>query len=144
MSAYIGHACYSRVQPLLATYPDLVPYKIVKDAPGGKEVVGSFLIFPVKLKEGKKNALLVRALNIPEGSQFEMTSIVEGIFDQMQKIQGEGGIVIIPGRMGARSEFQFIESAFKPYLTPERETSLSEKFDFNNYDLTQACHIVRG
>jgi|GEM_PF-6059384 len=142
LSAYIADACYSRVYPLLSQHLDVVPYKIIHQTNSGPRIIGSFLTFPVQLKTGEQ-AMLIRALNIPQGNQFDMPAIIKGIFQRMSAINANGNLVLIPGIVGARGEYASVERALQDLLEPQNQVSLSSVFDFNGLDLTDNCYVVR-
>ncbi len=147
LSGYLADVCYTAEKNMLERFPNVVPFKFVaRDAVTGEaEFIGSVLMFEVKDAQGE-NALLVRGFDVPNESKYDMPKFIEKFIDQMQVVAQRRGIkkIILPGTAGAMSNYamtnRHIESRYKQDRAP---TSLSERFAFNSYDITNNVYVAR-
>ncbi|MFH1236477.1 MAG: hypothetical protein V1685_06110 [Parcubacteria group bacterium] len=147
LSGYLADVCYTAEYPLLEKYPSVVPYKFVaRDAETGSPAfVGSVLVFEVTTSNGDP-ALLVRGFDVPNEQKYDIGKFIEKFIDQLTIVAQKRGIkkVLVPGLTGATSNYamtnRHVESTYKTDKTP---VGLAEPFDFNNYNLTENCYVVR-
>ena len=152
MSAYLGKACYSAEYPLLARYPNLIPYRFTNNTdPDNKELLGSVLVFELESEEGEKVALL-RAFNIPDETKVNVSKFIEDFIEGISSDLKARGIkkIIIPGAKGTISNHAMIlRHMCQTYIDGKEPISLSKTFDFNrqgnndSYDITHNCYVAR-
>jgi hypothetical protein len=144
MSGYLADVCYTAEYPLLAPRPNLVPYKFVLGGEANPEFFGSVLIFEVDDASGNP-CLLIRGFDVPNETQIDINQFIENFIDKMAEIGRARGKkrVLIPGNLGAISNYQMTLHHMTQYLRPEVKVSLREPFRFNNYILTNDCYVAR-
>ncbi len=147
MSGYLADVCYTAEYPLLKKWPNVVPFKLVYTADdGSKEFLGSVLVFEVTQKNGEK-ALLVRAFDVPQEEDFNISKCIESFLDAMQDLGKKRGAtkVLVPGVNGAISNYLMTVAHIKQYVTDKTAVSLAEEFKFNgeSYNLTDNCFVAR-
>lgn len=147
MSGYLADACYSAEYPLLKKYPNVIPYKFVtiNTETGDPQFIGSVLVFEVNDAEGNPS-LLVRAFDVPNESAIDVNSFIEQFLDKVAEVGRARGKrqVLVPGNSGAVSNYQMtINHIRKNYTAGRTATTLSDRFDFNGYDLTNDCFVAR-
>ena len=147
LSGYLADVCYTAETNMLERFPNVVPFKFVaRDAAtGDPEFIGSVLMFEVKDAQGE-NALLVRGFDVPNESKYDMSKFIEKFVDHMEVVAQRRGIkkILVPGNPGATSNYamtnRHVESRYKQDRSP---ASLSERFAFNNYDITNNVYVAR-
>ncbi len=147
MSGYLADVCYTAEYPLLSRYPNLTPFKFVTNNPdtGEPEFIGSVLVFEVK-SVGDKPSMLVRAFDVPHENEIDIASFIEQYLDKLAIVAKQRGItqILIPGNSGAMSNYQMtINYMRQTYTAGKSPVSLSERFAFNGYDLTNDCYVAR-
>jgi len=148
LSGYIGNVCYTAVTPMLQSYENLTPYKFVVNNPinNSVELAGSCLVFEEKDINGD-SVLLVRALNIPNlENSINVGQFVEKFFDQLTVTAKERNIkkIIIAPDGGTISNYAGVTNyVIDNYVRGKEPVKLQNKFDFNGYDITNSCRVVR-
>ncbi len=144
LSGYIANACYTSEYPLLKDRK-VVPYKFVEARGNERNIIGSVLLFEVETFDRKK-ALLVRAFNVPDEKTYDSVELLEQFLDYCQEAAANLGkdLVLLPGDNGAISNYSMVlNHVDSKYKTEQNRAKLSERFNFNNYDLTNHCFVVR-
>lgn len=147
MSGYLADVCYTAEYPLLKGR-DVVPYKFVRRATAGgtPEFIGSVLVFEVATETGE-NALLVRGFDIPHEESYDISTLIETFIDGLSDTALKRGKtkILVPGDDGAVSNYsRTIRHFYNQYSSDaQRRIFLSERFNFNGYDLTQRCYVAR-
>ncbi len=147
MSGYLADVCYTAEYPLLKKYPNVVPYKFISNNPdtGEAEFSGSVLVFELIDSNGNPS-MLVRALNVPHENQIDIDSFIEQFLEKLADVGRKRGIkqILVPGNSGAVSNYQMtINHMRQNYSNGKQPVTLSEKFAFNGYDLTNDCYVAR-
>lgn len=145
LSGYIANACYTRETNILEQWA-VTPYRIVDEAKQPPSLIGNFLLFDVRMADGK-SAILLRALNIPEENGYDIPVICEKIIDaaaEVAKRQGASA-VLIPGSDGAISNYgRTLVHMNAQYIKDRTPVSLDSEFAFNGYKLTDNCFVARS
>jgi len=147
MSGYMADVCYTRVYPLLKTYPDLTPYKFISNSESeNPEFVGSTLVFKV---EGAidQPVFLIRAFNIPNEQAVDIGKFFESFIDHLTPIARNMGIkkIIAAGTSGTISNYSATTNyIISKYVTGKEPVPLKTTFNFNGYDITNECYLVRN
>ena len=143
MSGYLADVCYTAVYPLLRNR-EVVPYKFVTVDPVTKlpKFIGSVLVFEVDTEDGE-GALMVRGFDVPKEHDYEMSKFIEQFLDKMADLAKQRGKkrVLIPGNTSAMSNYSQTINHFRNYY--HESANLSERFDFNGYDLTNNSLVAR-
>jgi hypothetical protein len=147
VSGYLGNACYTKVYPLLEQYPsNLIPFKFVSERDkDNRELFGSVLVFELQDNEGNDVALL-RAFNVPRESEIDVGKFIENFIEKISPTLKARGIkkILVPGMDGAISNYGLIRKHMhRKYIDGKNPLSLSDKFDFNGYNITKDCYLVR-
>jgi len=146
MSGFLADVCYTEEKRLLQRFPNVIPFKfVVDDAFGNKNFIGSVLVFEVTDNKGDKVDLL-RGFDVPQEDGFNIFKFIESFMDQLQSMAKKRGVkkIIIPGFVGAISNYSLtVNHMNKNYIKSENQVSLSERFSFNNYDITNDCYVAR-
>lgn len=145
LSGFFAQACYSAEKSLLANWP-VVPYKFIDRSKSPPEIIGTALVFELALDNGEQ-ALLVRPINIPNETEYDVETFCEQFFDQIAGIGKKRGFnkVLVPKKDGAISNSAGIKRYIPAqYCTGKTPVTLSERFAFNGYDLTHDCFVVRS
>lgn len=145
MSGYLADVCYTAEYPLLKPRPNLVPHKLVVGEEDEAEFFGSYLIFELEEDSGDK-IMLVRGFNVPDEASIDIVKFIETSFDKLEATAQKRGMkkIVIPGLMGALSNYPLTKNyLFNRYVKEKESIKLKKKFDFNNYDLTESCFVVR-
>lgn len=145
LSGYIANACYTKEYPLLRDRPNLVPYKFVAEDNGEFRLMGSVLAFELTQDNGDK-VMLMRAFNVPDESSVGVSDFIEKMLNELARVGRERGLkrIIVPGTHGTISNYTMANSHIRQqYVEGKQPISLAEKFNFNNYDLTNDCFTAR-
>ncbi len=144
MSGYLANVCYTAEKEMLRRYPNVIPYKFVVDESEEKRFIGSVLVFELKSKEGEKVALL-RAFDVPKEDEINIPEFIENFINSITPSVKNRGItkIIIPGTGSAVSNYHMTLNHLSKYNKPENKIALYPKFDFNNYNITDNCYVVR-
>lgn len=104
------------------------------------------LVFEVVTETGE-NALLIRGFDIPHEESFDMSATIEAFINGLSETAITRGKtkILVPGVSGAVSNYsRTISHFYNNYSSDERRNiHLSNRFDFNGYDLTQHCYVAR-
>lgn len=148
MSGYLADVCYTAEYPLLKKWPNVVPYKFVRQnsQTGEPEFIGSVLVFSVTEAEGNPS-LLIRAFDVPDETSIDIRQFIEGFLDNVVTpvaVATGKRQILIPGNLGAVSNYQMTMNHMREqYINGKSPISLAENFNFNNYDLTKNCYVAR-
>lgn len=147
MAGYLANACYTGVESLLSEYPNVVPYKMVTRDPATDvpSFIGSVLVFELKGADGKP-ILLVRAFDVPDEENISIPEIIEQFMDIMTEVakKRQATQIRVPGNHGAISNYPLtINHMEQNYIKGKTPESLSERFAFNYYDLTNDTYVTR-
>jgi hypothetical protein len=145
MSGYISNVCYTEETSLLADW-QVTPYKFVDRSKSPNEVIGTALMFDVKLESGEP-AILIRAINIPDEINYDIKSLCEKYITVAEDVARKKGAkkVLIPGSTGSMSNYKMTINHLESTYCAEGQVavSLAEEFKFNGYDLTHNCYVAR-
>jgi len=146
MSGYMADVCYTKVYPLLKTYPDLVPYKFVANSKSeNPEFIGSTLVFKVEDADNQP-VFLIRAFDIPNEQSVDIGKFFESFIDHLAPIAKNMGIkkIITAGTQGTISNYSVTNNyVISRYVRDQKNIPLKETFNFNGYDITHQCYLVR-
>ncbi|MFA6368903.1 MAG: hypothetical protein WCX20_00790 [Candidatus Shapirobacteria bacterium] len=146
MSGYMADVCYTRVYPLLKQYPNLIPYKFVDSSVNNNsELIGSTLVFQVETKNGDP-ALLIRAFDIPKEQTLDIGQFFEKFVDSLSESAKKLGVkkIIAAGSSGTISNYPLTTKyVVSNYIKDKEVIPLKDKFNFNGYDITNQCYLVR-
>ncbi len=144
MSGYLANVCYTAEKEMLRRYPNVIPYKFVVDESEEKRFIGSVLVFELESKEGEKVALL-RAFDVPKEDEINIPEFIENFINSITPSIKNRGItkIIIPGTGSAVSNYHMTLNHLTKYYKQENKIALYPKFDFNNYNITDNCYVVR-
>lgn len=145
MSGYLADVCYTAEYPLLKDRPNLIPHKLVKGEGDAVEFFGSYLIFELEESTGEK-VMLVRGFNVPDEASIDIVKFIEMNLDRLEATARRRGMtkVVIPGNMGALTNYPLTKKyLYNRYILGRDPIELSERFNFNGYDLTEDCFVVR-
>jgi hypothetical protein len=146
MSGYMAGVCYTQVYPLLKTYPDMIPYKFIANSQtDNPEFIGSTLVFQVKGSKGQP-FFLIRAFDIPDEQSIDVGIFFESFIDHLVPIAKKMGIkkIITAGTPGTISNYSITtDYVTSKYIRDKKPVPLKNTFDFNGYDITKQCYLVR-
>ena len=147
MAGYMADVCYTKVYPLLKQYPNLVPYKFVsRTDESSSELIGSTLVFKVDTQDNQ-SAFLIRAFDIPQEQSLNVASLFEKFIDSLSDTAKKMGIkkIIAAGTPGTISNYAVTTNYVLSHYAKDGQQNipLKETFDFNGYDITNQCYLVR-
>ncbi len=145
MSGYLADVCYTDEYPLLKPRPNLVPHKLVVGEGQDAKFFGSYLTFELEEDNGDK-IMLVRGFNVPDEASIDIVQFIETTLDRLKATAHSRGMtkIVIPGLMGALTNYPLTKNyLYNRYVVGNQPIKLKEQFDFNNYDLTEECYVVR-
>lgn len=146
MSGYMADVCYVKVYPLLKQYPDLIPYKFIDQSnPDNPEFIGSVLVFKVDSTEDEP-VFLIRAFDVPNEQKIDIGNFFEKFVNSLSKTAQELGVkkIIAAGTTGTISNYSSTTNyVLSNYVIGKTSIPLKEKFDFNGYDITKECYLIR-
>lgn len=146
MSGYMADVCYTKVYPLLKQFPDMVPYKFISNPDSeSPSFIGSTLVFKV---EGSDNqpVFLIRAFDIPQEQSYDIGKFFESFVDHLASVAQNVGVkkIIIAGAEHTISNYaNTIHYVTSKYIKDKEPFTLKNNFNFNNYDTTGQCYLVR-
>ena len=146
LAGYMADVCYTKVYPLLKTYPNLVPYKFIGSPESPvPEFIGSTLVFQVETTNNEP-ALLIRAFNIPKEQDIDTGDFFEKFVDSLSETAKKLGIkkIIAAGTAGTISNYPLTTNyVLSKYVKEKPSVPLRDFFNFNGYDITTQCYLVR-
>lgn len=144
MTGYIANACYTKEFPLLSKWP-VTPYKFVDKIGNPPKLIGSALVFEVDLENGQK-ALMVRAINIPTESKYDIVTFIENFLDHIEAVgnQIDRKVVLVPTSEGSISNYRLTINHIISTYKDSPPGLLAETFSFNSVDLTNNCRVAIG
>ena len=146
MSGYMADVCYTKVYPLLKQYPGLVPYKFVSNPETeDSKFLGSTLVFQVEDADNQP-VFLIRAFNIPQEQSIDIGNFFETFVDHLSSIAKKMGVkkIISAGTSGTISNYSITNNyVISKYVTGQKNVPLKNTFNFNGYDITNQCYLVR-
>jgi len=148
MAGYLGGVCYTKVCPLLSTYPNVTPYKFVAvDAETQeKRLLGSALVFEVTDIDGN-SVMVIRAFDVREEQTMKINVFFEQFVDLLQDVAKKRGIkkILAAGTGGTISNYPNTTNyVLSTYVTGKQSTPLKDPFVFNGYDITKQMYVVRS
>ncbi len=146
MSGYMADVCYTKVYPLLKQYPGLVPYKFVSNPESeNPEFIGSTLVFQVEDADNQP-VFLIRAFDIPQEQSINIGDFFETFVNHLSSIAKKVGIkkIITAGTSGTISNYPTTNNyVINKYVKDRENVPLKNNFNFNGYDITNQCYLVR-
>ena len=147
LSGYLGNVCYTQECPLLATYPNITPFKFVAVDPdtGVRSLIGSVLVFEVPDANGKP-VMIVRAFDVSDESVINVETLFEAFVNHLDTIAHERGIeeIGLGGTLGTISNYPIITHYVEThYANGGEKIALAQPFTFNNTDITDRIFVAR-
>lgn len=145
LSGYYSDACWTRETNIVRNNPNMVGFAYVKDVKGVPTIMGGCLLIETKLSNGEP-AVVIRGINPREnvirrlqGQDFFEKNVAM-IQDWAEK-RGIKHIVAPAGSSGALSNRPTINTYVSSTYT--QKVGLGETVNFNGYDITNNCFLIK-
>jgi len=147
-SGYSADACWTNKQNIMRDDPDMAAVFFISspDNAAARRLAGACL-----LKEATVNgetAMVIRGINPKQNliTQFTSVSFWNGFLDYAEGICRARGIkkILLPlHNQNALSNRPSLQEYFEAFYADAPRVTLDQRFDFNGYDATEACVVVR-
>ncbi|MFH1971681.1 MAG: hypothetical protein ABIJ05_04850, partial [Patescibacteria group bacterium] len=145
MSAYLANVCYSKEYPLLKRFPEVVPFKFIREeAEGLHSFVGSVLVFERKDADGNP-IMIIRAFDVPKEEEIDIAKLFDEFVKHLKSIAKTRGIkkILVAGTSSTISNYPIITNyVLNKYVHGKSSIQIEGIFDFNEYDITNSLFLV--
>jgi len=147
LSGYYGDACWTSRDDIMKNNPNMIGCAFIIN-PRGKDqrLAGSCLI--IESTVDGEPVMIMRGLNPQQNviTNLSAEKFSEKFLDYMEKIAKKRGIkkILVPVHdIGALTNRPDIEEYLKNKYSEAKKVKLDEKNDFNEYNITEKCVVVR-